>query len=103
MEKYEDDKKKKDKKFAKKVKKVKALTGKVSPVTSRMEMSTNILHTPSIPESSEEEEEENEGEQNGSSDLSAYSRKKGDPKSASTGKLLCKYKFSSKNIIYIYY
>lgn len=67
------------------------MTGKVSPVTSRMTMSTSALHTPSIPESSEEEEEdENEGEQNGSGDLSA-SRKKEDFKSAFIGKLYVMY------------
>lgn len=98
VEKYDDDKKKKDKKFTKKVKKGKAITGKMSPATSRIAMSTSTLHTPSIPGSTEEEEEadEDEREQNGSGDLF---RKKEDLKSVS-GKLrcVCKYRSALKNI-----
>lgn len=77
--------------MAKKAKKGKANNNQV---TSRMAMSTSTLHTPSTQESSEEEEEkdEDEGEQNGSGDVS---RKKGDLRSAPTGKLhyICKYRF----------
>lgn len=70
------------------------MTGKASSVASRIAMSTSTLHTPSIPESTEEEEEEDEDEveQNGSGDLSTYSRKKKDLKSV-FGKLCCVYKY----------
>ncbi|XP_050455387.1 dynein axonemal heavy chain 10 [Cataglyphis hispanica] len=77
---YDDEKKKKLKKIPKKVKKGKVQPGKISPVP--IAISTSTLHTPSIPESTEEEEDEDEDEreQNESDDLF---RKKEDLKSLS--------------------